>query len=292
MPRPPKATLESVLRAMDELERRKEKANAENVQRITGGSMATVAPLLRQAKEMRETASGPAANGLGASCTAAIFSEISRHVDFALTAQREALESARNEADALIEEAKSALERVESLEAGLDNARSQAEKQRIEADLQLAATAERTAAVEERLKQVEGDRDNAIRAAEFSRTEAAKALLQVERADKAAAQAEERVVALEGQLESFRQERAEALQRAAVAEERATGADAARADSREQIVAMQRQLEAAIAENKVLSAKLLDLHVAKGEAEQRAARAETRLEAGVSGNTKMTHFGK
>jgi myosin heavy subunit len=279
MARPPKATLDSVLSAMDELERRGERVIAENVQRITGGSMSTVSPLFRQAKDVREAAAGPRANGLGPSFTAAAYSEINRHVDFALTAQRDALESARSEADALAEEAKTALDRVESLETELAEARSLAENQRIEADKQLAAAGERTAAGEERLRQVEGERDNAIRAAEMSRTEAAKAQMNVERADKAAAQAVERVAVLERQIESLRQERAEALQRAAVAEERATGAEAARADAREQIAALQRQVEAAMAENKSLSARLLDLQVAKGEAEQRAALAEARLES-------------
>lgn len=264
-------SFEAVLAAAEHLRAKGEKVTTRAVLALTKGSLSDISRHLRKIKADWAEAEKARDYGIGEGVINALRIDTRRHVQAALAAHQETLAEARQEIDELTEAYSASEARCQELGDELQSTRDKAAERDRSQETALAATTERIAAAEKRLRQVEVERDNALRGAEIARTEATKALLQVERADRAAGLAEERVATLGDQIEVLRQERAEALQRAAVAEQRADSADAARGEAREQIAGLQRQVETAQSELKELTARLL-------AAESRAASAEARLE--------------
>jgi len=90
--------------------------------------------------------------------------------------------------------------RVEALEEELKTEKKTGESYRQEAEKKEAVALQKIQDLEKRVLELERVRDQLIKAGEASRTEAAKAQMQVERADRAAALAEEKMKVLEEKL--------------------------------------------------------------------------------------------
>ena len=110
---------------------------------------------------------------------------------------------------------------ISSLTAHVAEIQQQAADKNQAAETAAAVAVERIESMTERIQSLETERKQLIEAAESSRTETAKALMQVERADRATEKAEKRLEALENQVSSCLAVKVEAEKIAAVAEQHA-----------------------------------------------------------------------
>jgi chromosome segregation ATPase len=232
-------------------------------------SKGTILNHLRIYKETRDLAA-TVDTGLSESFEQAARAEIAGHIARTTETLGKKVEDANRAADEALAELDKSEARAEELEQELAAAKHLAEQFRQAGETAAAVADQNSQTLNKRVLDLEQERDQLIKAGEASRTEAAKALMQLERADKAAAEARERNKALEQKIEDLAQVKTEAEQRAAVAAER----------------------------SKALEQKIEDLAQVKTEAEQRAAVAEARIEelkektAGIRTELKETQTEK
>lgn len=256
-------TAEAVRRAIQQLEQEGTNPSARAILGLTGGSQATV---LRLMKEIRESeAAGVYKGEIPAALLDAVRAAMgSVHQEAqgaaeARVAEAEARETAAVEAlagaEAQIEvatlEVASLKERVTALEA--------------ETEKQAAIHAEAAAAAKQRIAGLEVERKQLVEAGEAARTEAAKAMLQLERADRTASQAEQRVSDLLAQIDDVKQARTDAEKQAAVAVATAEAAAEVKAELRSRIVVLERESEAAIKEVERLQRALTEAVQGRGQ---------------------------
>jgi len=164
-----------------------------------------------------------------------IMAEIGRNI----TATRSELDEKVKESNDKVVELLALLAEAESHTENLNNKlQSSAEETmatRSALEKELVAAEERIKAAEKRSEECLHERDITMRTLEISRTEAAKAQFQLERADAACTEANSRTHDLELKNAELREAQAEAEQRAAVAETRAD-------ERRSQIDALQKNL--------------------------------------------------
>lgn len=162
-------------------------------------SKGTILKHIRAYKDRRDLAA-TVDSGLSDSFMQAAKAEIAGH----LTRTTEALEKKVQEANQAADEALAELDksetRVEALEDELKTEKKNGENYRQEAEKNEAVALQKIQDLEKRVLELEQERDQLIKAGEASRTETAKAQMQVERADRAAALAEEKMKVLEEKL--------------------------------------------------------------------------------------------
>jgi chromosome segregation ATPase len=162
--------------------------------------------------------------------------------------RREIDESNAREAEAL-EGLAEAEKQISILTAQVAEIRQLASEKDQAADKAIAVAAEKIESMAERIQALEIERRQLIESAEASRTEAAKALMQVERADQATAKAEDRLQALDVQVVECNTRKVEAEKYAAVAEQRSV-------DLIEQLTETRETLSETKSESKALSVQL------------------------------------
>lgn len=239
--------LEAVRRAIRTIEADGGKPTARAILAQTGGSMATVLRLLKEAQEVEAAAScyddalpdtlvDAIRAALGANrqeCQGAAEARVAE-AESRETAAVDALAGAEAQIEAATREVASLRERVAALEG--------------ENEKQAAIHAEAARVAGERISALEVERRQLVEAGESARTEAAKALMQLERADRTAAQAEQRVTDLLSQIDAERSAKTDAEKQAAVAVAQAEAAGEVKAELRSRIVVLEREAEAAIKE--------------------------------------------
>jgi len=239
--------LEAVRRAIRTIEADGGKPTARAILAQTGGSMATVLRLLKEAQEVEAAAScyddalpdsllDAIRAALGATrqeCQEAAEARVVE-AESRETAAVEALAGAEAQIEASAKEVASLRERVAVLEG--------------EVEKQAAIHAEAARVAGERISALETERKQLVEAGEAARTEAAKAMLQLERADRTAAEAGQRVSDLLAQIDAGKQARTDAEKQAAVAVAQAEAAGEVKAELRSRIAVLEREAEAAAKE--------------------------------------------
>ena len=242
------ANLETVSRACAQLQAEEQKITGRAVLGITGGSLGTVLSLI---KEWRQGAvAAPVAQPeIPAELQAVLVKALGFAQDKAAEILKEKIDEAEGrEAEALggLAEAEAQISNLTSQVAEVLQVASEKDQT---ADKAAAIAAEKIYSMTERIQALETERRQLIESAEASRTEAAKALMQVERADLATAKAESRLLILEKQVIESAAGKVEAEKIAAVAEQRA-------ADMTEQLTDTRAALTEAKNESKALSSQL------------------------------------
>jgi chromosome segregation ATPase len=239
--------LEAVRRAIKSIEAEGGKPTARAILAQTGGSMATVLRLLKEAQEVEAAAScyddalpdtllDAIRAALGTTrqeCQEAAGVRVAE-AEVRETAAVEALAGSEAQIEASAKEIATLREQVVSLEG--------------EVEKQAAIYNEASASSKQRIAELETERKQLVEAGEAARTEAAKAMLQLERADRTAALAEQRVTDLLAQIDDVKQARTDAEKQAAVAVATAEAAGEVKAELRERIREMERAAEVAAKE--------------------------------------------
>jgi len=265
------ANLETVSRACMQLQAEGQKITGRAVVGITGGSLGTVLSLI---KDWRQ---GPVAVPVSQpDIPSELQAVLIRCLGLAQDKAAEQLESQIDETTLREAEALEGLAEAEKqisiLTAQVAEIRQVAADKDQAADKAAAVAAEKIASMIERIAALEAERRQLIEAAEASRTEAAKALMHVERADLATKKAESRLETLEAQIAECSTIKIEAEKTAAVAEQRAsnlteqlTDTRAALAEAKSESKALLSQLSKEIQElrneNKALSEVNKDLEI-------------------------------
>ncbi len=245
------ATYETVVRACESLKNEGQKISGRAVLAISGGSLGTV---LGHIKEWRQNAAQTPTN-LPAEIPTELQSAILRALGFAQDEAASKLKEAIDQAGARESEALDGLtlaeNRIEDLTTELTEVRSQADKDRQEFEKIQAVLTEKAESLTQRTQDLEIERKQLIETAEASRTETAKALLQIERADQASSKAEARVQALESELKRILEEKIVAEKAQAVAEQRSTDQAESLEDIRATLAELKTDSKSAIAEQKL-----------------------------------------
>ena len=258
------------------LRERGDRVSARNIRKITGGSMKTVNDLLGEALAAeREIAKG--ASDLSESLTRAVLLEIRYHVQGATEELELRLAAMAVEEQEILRDLEDSEARVTTLEKGLAAIQLQLGAERHSSEKAATIAAEQIASLHEQLNKLAAENDHLIRAGEASRTEAAKALLKVERADDATKKADAQVQKLEVQIGDLICSKTEAEKRAAVAECHAKDLSDRLAEITAQITAQAERLqkEAIVAEQ--LRQELIQTRMAAAEADKQAALAHQKL---------------
>jgi DNA-binding transcriptional ArsR family regulator len=216
------ATYEAVVAAIHKLNEDEQKITADNILRITGGAKGTV---LQHLRAYREQGAAPAIpteipedfQGAVMRLIGQAQAEARRELEDRML---QALASEMDALDALV----AAESRIEALSSELATAQAQADADRQAAKEAAAGTAKQIEGLEKNIEGLRIERKQLIEAGEAARTEAAKAQLQVERADAAAQKAETQLADLRDKLPA-------AEKAAAVAEQHARDLEAALAKS-------------------------------------------------------------
>ena len=237
------ATYETVAIACEKLTSEGKKISGRAVGGIVGGSQSTVLPLIKEWREKSDKAHALMPSKIPAELATAILHSLG-------SAQAEATEKLKSEIEQAAEREAEALEALaevskenENLALQLAEIVNQTDKERQMAETAAAVMSEKIAAMGSRIEALEIERQQLIESAEVSRTESAKAMLQVERADIATGKAETRVQLLEEQLQLVKDSQTAAEQRAAVAEARLEGEQATTADLKERLAASKAEMK-------------------------------------------------
>lgn len=231
-------------------------------------SKGTVLKHIRTYKETRNLAA-TVDTGLSDSFIQAARAEIAGHLARTTETLGKKVDEANRVADEALAELDKSEARGEALEEDLKAAKQLAEQYRQAGETAAAVATQNIQNLEKRVLDLEQERDQLIKAGEASRTEAAKALMQLERADKAAALAEERNQVLEQKLEGLAQARTQAEQRAAVAEARVE-------ELKEKVAGAKADLKAIQADKSAMEQTLEQARKDKAQAEKSAAVAEQK----------------
>lgn len=244
------ATYETVARACEQLKREGQKVTGRAVLSITGGSLGRV---LGYIKEWRQgTTQAPAAmpSEIPAELQTAILRALGLAQDEALAKLREETEQAASREAEALEGLAEAEKLIDDLVAKLAEIQKQSAEERQTFETASAVTTEKIESMGIRIEALETERRQLIEAAEASRTEAAKALLQVERADQATGKAEARVQDLEDQLSTVQNEKVSAERSAAVAEQKNQDQAEILAETRGSLAELKKDCRETIAEQK------------------------------------------
>jgi chromosome segregation ATPase len=216
-------TKEHIRGAIEQIREQGGKVSRRAVLAITGGGMSTVHQIMDEiAQEDTARAAAPSSE-ISSTLTAAILAEVGRQVQVATTALMGQLEAAQGANNELTSELAWCETEAERIAIELANQTARAENQRQEAEKAQAVATQEILDLRARVEALEIERRQLIEAGESARTEAAKALVQVERADQAASKAEKRIRDLEQQVQTAQEEKAQAEKAQAVAEQRAQG---------------------------------------------------------------------
>ncbi|WP_029918164.1 DNA-binding protein [Pelobacter seleniigenes] len=235
----PVATIETVARACEQLKRDGQKVTGRAVLAITGGSLGTVLTLIKEWRESGEQTLAPLPEEMPNDLQTAILralgqaqaqaaEELKLEVEAAKDRETEVLDlyaDAETTIKQLTEELKASQDRVLALEQ--------------EAEKTAGITTEKLDALIRRVGELEIERLQLIAAGEAARIEAARAQVNIERADQATTKCEERVMVLEQMLAQTEAGRTAAEKCAALAEQKT--------DSQAETIA---ELRSAIAELK------------------------------------------
>ena len=231
-------------------------------------SKGTVLKHIRTYKETRDLAA-TVDTGLSEPFIQAARAEIAGHLARTTETLGKKVDEANRAADEALAELDKSEARAEALEEELKAANHLAEQYRQAGETAAAVAEQNIQNLGKRVLDLEQERDQLIKAGEASRTEAAKALMQLERADKAAALAEERNKTLEQKLEELAQVKTQAEQRAAVAEARVD-------ELKEKYASLEAGLKEVKAENLTLEKALEEARKERSQAEKAAAVAEQK----------------
>ena len=232
-------------------------------------SKGTILKHIRTYKEKRDLAA-TVDTGLSESFTLAARAEIAGHINRTTDTLGKKVEEANQAADEALAELDKSEARAEALEEELKAANHLAEQYRQAGETAAAVADQNIQNLSKRILDLEQERDHLIKAGEASRTEAAKALMQLERADKAAALAEERNKTLEQKLEDLAQVKTQAEQRAAVAEARVD-------ELKDKYASLKSDLKEAQGEKAALESVLEEARKEKALVDKMAAVAEQKL---------------
>lgn len=267
------ATYETVIRACENLKSEGQKITGRAVLAITGGSLGTI---LGHIKEWRQNAA-QAPTYLPATIPAELQAAILRAIGFAQDEASAKLKESIDQASARESEALDGLtqaeSRIEMLTTELTKVRSHADNDRQECEKIQAVLREKIDFLTRRTQDLEIERKQLIETAEASRTETAKALLQIERADQASSKAEARVHALESELKRILEEKIVAEKSQAVAEQRSTDQAETLKEVRATLAELKADSKSAIAEQKL---EILELRKQKAELEKQIAGLQTK----------------
>jgi len=216
-----KATYEAVINACEQLQRNGQKITGRAVVSIIGGgSLGTV---LSHIKTWRQhgTGNSPAASTeIPADLQTAIVKALTLAQDHAKEKlQGEIDQSTLRETEAL-EGLAEAEKKIEETSGKLADTIQQLTETKQAADTAAAIANEKTTSLTLRVDALETERRQLIESAEIARTEAAKAMLQIERADQATVKAEKRLQDIEAQFAAIQQQKTESDKRAALAEQK------------------------------------------------------------------------
>ncbi|MCG2747327.1 MAG: DNA-binding protein [Desulfobulbaceae bacterium] len=262
------ATYETVVRACESLKSEGQKVTGRAVLAITGGSLGTV---LGHIKEWRQNAAQTPANlpsEIPVELQAAILRALGFAQDEAAAKLNEAIEQASARESEALDGLNLAESRIEALTTELTEVRSQADKDRQEFEKVQAVLTEKIDSLTKRTQDLEIERKQLIETAEASRTETAKALLQIDRADQASSKAEARVQELESELKRILHEKIVAEKAQAVAEQRSTDQAETLEEIRRTLAELKTDSKSAIAEQKQ---EILDLKTEKAALEKQIA---------------------
>lgn len=238
------ATYDTVAKACEKLKAEGKKITGRAVVGLAGGSQSTVLPLIKEWRQGNDKALAVMPSEIPA--------ELERAILHALgLAQAEAAEKLQNEIEQAAEREEEALEALaeasrenESLSSELAEIKKQTVTERQMAETTAAVMSEKITTMGSRIEALETERQQLIESAEVSRTESAKAMLQVERADVATAKAEARVQLLEDQLQLVKDGQTAAEKKSAVAEARLEGEQATTSDLKERLADLQADMKA------------------------------------------------
>ena len=259
------ANMETVARACQQLQSDGQKITGRAVVAITGGSLGTVLSLIKEWRQGADKAPVAQPEEIPAELQSALIRALGFAQDKAAENLREKIEEASaREAEAL-EGLAEAEKQITDLTGQVAEIRQLAAEERQRAETAAAVATEKIESMAERIQSLETERRQLIESAEASRTEAAKALMQVERADLATKKAESRLETLEMQVVECTARKVEAEKVAAVAEQKS-------ADMAEQLA----ETRAALSENKNES-KSLSVQLSKEVQELREANKSLEI---------------
>lgn len=261
------ANLETVSRACQQLKSEGQKITGRAVVGITGGSLGTVLSLIKEWRQGADKVPVAQPEEIPAELQVAL----TRALGFAQDKASEILKENIDEATAREAEALEGLAEAEKQIMDLAGQLAEIRQQTVEkdqaADKAAAVAAEKIESMEGRIQMLETERRQLIDAAEASRTETAKALMQVDRADQATTKAESRLETLEAQLIDCSTKKNEAEKVAAVSQQRSSDlveqlteyravTEQRTADLTEQLTESRATLAEAKREGKTLSAEM------------------------------------
>jgi len=213
--------LRQVQDTIRQLRERGEKISRRSVQAIVGGSMTTVHRLLDDALSAERAIATVRTSELSEGLVRAILGEIGSQVQGVTDELKCRIAELTAREQEILLDLEGSEGRGEALEQELAASRAQLAEERTTAERVAAVAVEQNAGLRGQLEKLMAENNNLVRAGEASRMEAAKALLQVERADLAAQKSEAKVMELEGRLADLTVSTAEAQKEAAVAQRHA-----------------------------------------------------------------------
>jgi len=216
------ANLETVSRACMQLRDEGQKITGRAVVSITGGSLGTVLSLIKDWKQEADKVPLTQPEEIPAELQAAMIRSLGFAQDKATEILKEKIEEASAREVEALEGLAEAERQISDLTGQVAEIRGQAVEKDQAADKAAAVSTEKIESMEIRVQILETERRQLIESAEASRTEAAKALMQVERADQATTKAESRMETLETELIECSTGKVEAEKVAAVAEQRSS----------------------------------------------------------------------
>ena len=244
------ATYETVARACEQLKREGQKVTGRAVLSITGGSLGRVLGYIKEWRQGATQAPTAMPSEIPAELQTAILRALGLAQDEALAKLREETEQAASREAEALEGLAEAEKLIDDLVAKLAEIQKQSAEERQTFETASAVTTEKIESMGIRIEALETERRQLIEAAEASRTEAAKALLQVERADQATGKAEARVQDLEDQLSTVQNEKVSAERSAAVAEQKNQDQAEILAETRGSLAELKKDCRETIAEQK------------------------------------------
>lgn len=262
------ATYEMVVRACESLRSEDQKVTGRAVLAITGGSLGTV---LAHIKEWRQNSSQNQTNlpsEIPAELQASIFRALRLAQDTASAKLNEAIEQASARESEALSGLKLAENRIEALTVELAEVRNQADKNRQEFEKNKAVLTEKIESLTKRNQELEVERKMLIETVEVARTETAKVLFQIERADQASLKAESKVQELESELKQTLEAKISAEKAQAVAEQRSTDQAETLEEIRKTLAELKTDSKSVIAEQKQ---EILDLRIEKTALEKQIA---------------------
>lgn len=244
------ASYEMVAGACEKLEREGLKITGRSVLTVTGGSLATVLGHIKRWRLNKESAPSLVPLEIPTDVQGVILRALGQaQVDAADKLKEEIDQAGAREAEAL-EGLSGAEQRIEQLTDELNAIRTRAEADRQSTEKSEAVANERIDTLLARVQELETERRQLIESAEASRTETAKAQLQIQRADEATKKAESRAEHLEAQLADAQNGRVAAEKAQAVAEQRSNDQSEALVELRATLSEAKGESKATISEQK------------------------------------------